>query len=327
MEVDNGSDVPIAWTIAESDIPIDKSVADIFQGHVANNPSGLAVSWNNEAWSYDALNIEANRVARLLRSSPYGVTKGQRVAFFMEQSVFPILAALAIVKAGGIYVPLDTSFPNNHVSYVLQDAGVKVLIHDDTTCERVMEFANDFDGKTLDLDLDLEKIAEQSPEDLDDVDLCGDSGFQVIYTSGSTGNPKGIELLHKGLIRLSMNTNWINITSATRYASMANYAFDASSFEIWSTLLNGGTIVVLPRSFVFTPRALKNFLVEQEITMMFITTQLFHFVARELPDAFSSLDQVVVGGEALSPEHAREVLEAGPPKRLTNGYGPAENTW
>ena len=327
MKFENGSDVPIAWTTAESDIPIDKSVVDIFQGHVGENPFALAVSWNNEEWSYDSLNMESNRIAHLLRSKQYGVTKGQRVAFFMEQSVYPILAALAIVKAGGTYVPLDTSFPDSHVAYVLKDAGVTVLIHDDTTCERVMALDDDVDVKKLDFDLDLEAIASQPESDLDDVQLSGDSSFQIIYTSGSTGKPKGIELLHKGFIRLSLNTNWINITPQTRYASMANYAFDASSFEIWSTLLNGGTIVVLPRSFALNPKSLKRFILEQNITMMFMTTQLFHFVARELPDAFSTLDQLVVGGEALSPEHAKEVLSAGPPKRLTNGYGPAENTW
>jgi non-ribosomal peptide synthetase component F len=258
-------------------------VVDIFQEHVTNNPSAIAARWNNEEWSYEALNVEANRIAHLLRSEEYGVTKGQRVAFFMEQSVYPVIAALAIVKAGGTYVPLDTSFPDHHIAYVLRDADVKVLIHDDATCERVVACANDFNGKKLDFDMDLQAIALQSDLDLDDVELCGDSSFQIIYTSGSTGKPKGIRTLHRGFIRLSVNSNWINITPQTRFANMANYAFDASSFEIWSTLLNGGTIVVLPRSFALNPKALKGFIVNQKITMMFITTQLFHFVARELP--------------------------------------------
>jgi acyl-coenzyme A synthetase/AMP-(fatty) acid ligase len=167
-------------------------VVDIFQEHVTNNPSAIAARWNNEEWSYEALNVEANRIAHLLRSEEYGVTKGQRVAFFMEQSVYPVIAALAIVKAGGTYVPLDTSFPDHHIAYVLRDADVKVLIHDDATCERVVACANDFNGKKLDFDMDLQAIALQSDLDLDDVELCGDSSFQIIYTSGSTGKPKGI---------------------------------------------------------------------------------------------------------------------------------------
>ena len=323
-----GLPVPDKWSSIVSYVPIDKSVVDIFEFYAANQPNSPAIRWGNEQWSYHSLNEQANRIANLLRSKEhYGIAKEEPVAFCMEQSAYPIIAALAIVKAGGCYVPLDPTFQQSHIEYVLQNTGANILIHDDTTADRCADLI-DFEGQFLDLDQDVDLILEQSSDNLKNLfGINGNSRFHIIYTSGSTGKPKGIEILHKGFIRLSLNTNWINITASSKFASMANYAFDASSFEIWSTLLNGAEIIVLPRSAALNPKSLKRFLRDNKVTQLFLTTQLFHFVARELPDAFGVLDQIVVGGEALSPEWCKAVLESGnPPKRLTNGYGPAENS-
>jgi amino acid adenylation domain-containing protein len=322
-----GLPVPEKWSSQVSYVPIDKSVVDIFEFYAAKQPGAPAIRWRNEQWSYDDLNEQANRIANLLRSRDFGIEKEEPVAFFMEQSAYPIIAALAIVKAGGSYVPLDPTFQQSHLEYVLQNTGAKILIHDDSTADRCAELT-EFDGRFIDLDRDVDLILSQPSENPKNIfGTDGKSRFHIIYTSGSTGKPKGIEILHEGFIRLSLNTNWINITSSSKFASMANYAFDASSFEIWSSLLNGAEIVILPRSAALNPRSLKRFLKDNKITQLFLTTQLFHFVAREVPDAFGTLDQIIVGGEALSPEWSRVVLESGsPPKRLTNGYGPAENS-
>jgi non-ribosomal peptide synthetase component F len=304
VNLEDGSDVPAAWTFSKSEIPIDKTVVDIFEEHVAKNPQAPAIRWSNQALTYDMLNKRANMIAHFLRSEEYGVKKGDSVAFFMEQSASPIIAALAIVKAGGTYIPLDPSFQNSHVKFVLEDTGAKAIICDETTWDRCMQ-GTPYGVNFLHLDEDVKSIETQPDTNPESCGVRPDTPFHVIYTSGSTGKPKGIEILHQGFIRLSLNTNWIKLTNKSKMASMANYAFDASSLEIWSTLLNGAEIVILPRSHALNPRSLKKFLLTQKITMMFITTQLFHFVARELPDAFATLDQVIVGGEALSPEWAK----------------------
>jgi non-ribosomal peptide synthetase component F len=303
-KAEEGSNVPAAWTFSKSEFPIGKTVIEIFEEVVVKDPQAPAIRWNNEVWTYDMLNKRANMIAHFLRSEEYGVKKGDPVAFFMEQSASPIIAALAIAKAGGTYIPLDPSFQNSHVNFVLEDTGAKVIVCDESTFERCMQgtpHGVDF----LHLDEDAESISSQPDTNPESCGVRPDSPFHIIYTSGSTGKPKGIEILHQGFVRLSLNTNWIKFTNKSKIASMANYAFDASSLEIWSSLLNGAEIIILPRSHALNPRSLKTFFLTHEITFMFITTQLFHFVAREMPDAFATLDQVCVGGEALSPEWAK----------------------
>jgi len=332
VKIQNGCEVPLEWTrgTSASKVPLEKSVVQIFEELVEQQPNAPAIQWDGETWTYHELNEKANRIAHLLRSEKYyGIEKEDAVGVFMEQSAYPVLAMLAIVKAGGSYVPLDPTFQDSHVSFVLKDTGANILIMDHTTYDRCTEIdVDDFSGEFLDLDEDLDLIMEQPTHNPENIfGINGTSRFHFIFTSGSTGKPKGIEILHQGFIRLSIHTNWVNVNASTKFGSMANYAFDASSFETWSTLLNGGEIVVVPRSLALNPTTLKRFLHNHQINMMFLTTQLFHLVAGELPDAFGCLDQIVVGGEALSPEWAKVVLSSeAPPKRLTNGYGPAENS-
>jgi len=189
MKVQDGCDVPMEWTSSASDVPIDKSVIDIFEEYASKYPEATAIRWNDEEWTYETLNMQANRIAHLLRSRDYGVKTEDPVAFFFEQSAYPVVAALAIVKAGGTYVPLDPSFQDSHVKYVLEDTGAKVLIHDDSTCDRCTTLAS-LTTQLLDFDVDQELIAEQPTTNPESTGIRGDSRFHIIYTSGSTGKRK-----------------------------------------------------------------------------------------------------------------------------------------
>src|ERR1700761_2734089 len=160
----------------------------------------------------------------------------------------------------------------------------------------------------------------------------------LIYTSGSTGRPKGTALTHRAIVRLVRETNYPRPGPGDRMGQAANISFDAATYEIWGPLLNGAAGVVVPRETALSPPALAALLRQQKISSQFLTTALFTKVARELPEAFAGLTDVLFGGEALDPAAPRAVLAtpttvatptttvAAAPRRLLHFYGPAEST-
>lgn len=148
----------------------------------------------------------------------------------------------------------------------------------------------------------------------------------ILYTSGSTGKPKGIEILARGVSRLVLATNYVQIDASDRVAQIASFSFDAAIFEVWGALLNGATIVIVPRRSALDPVELRAEIVRRGVTLMFLTTALFNLVANTCPDAFASLRCLLVGGDKLNAEAIRAALAAGPPRHLLNAYGPTEST-
>jgi amino acid adenylation domain-containing protein len=159
-----------------------------------------------------------------------------------------------------------------------------------------------------------------------DVRLPAESAAYVIYTSGSTGQPKGVAVPHRAVVRLVRETGYVRLGPGDRVAQVANVSFDAATWEIWGALLNGATVVVIPRDVVLSAPALAAALRGQEITALFLTTALFTRMAREVPDAFQGVRDLLFGGEAADPSAARAVLASRPPRRLLHVYGPTEST-
>src|SRR5206468_252556 len=143
--------------------------------------------------------------------------------------------------------------------------------------------------------------------------------------SGS-GTPKGVAVTHRAVCRLVLNADYVAVIPSDRIAQASNASFDAATFEIWGALLNGATVVGISREVALSPKELRAALREQRVTILFLTTALFNQVAREEPQAFSTLRHVLFGGEAVSPAWVRKVLSAGAPGRLLHVYGPTETT-
>ena len=148
----------------------------------------------------------------------------------------------------------------------------------------------------------------------------------VMYTSGSTGRPKGVGVPHRAINRLVSNTNYVKFDENDRVAQISNALFDAATFEIWGALLNGSRLVVLDKETALSPDELGQKLVDQQISIMFLTTALFNQMALSQPEIFSSLNYMVFGGEAMDARSVQCVLEQGKPRHLVNGYGPTEGT-
>ena len=303
------------WNATRTEYPRAVSLPELFTEVARERPEAPAVvGARGEVWSYGRLDEESNRLARRLRT--LGVRPEMAVGLSMERSPELILGILAIVKAGGVYVPLDASYPDERLRFMLEDTAARLVLVHAATRQRLASMAQVLD------------VEEERTEDAQalDVRVAAASLAYVIYTSGSTGRPKGVAVPHQAIVRLVRATNYAHLGPGDRTAHVANISFDAATWEIWGALLNGGAVAVIPRETMLDPPAFAAALREQRVTSMFLTSALFTRMSREVPDAFEPLSELLVGGEAVDPVAARTALAGRPPCRLLNVYGPTEST-
>lgn len=311
--------VDAAWNGETSVYPRDAGLAELFEAQVEAEPDAVAIRCGAERLSYEELDRRACRLAHALAAM--GVREESPVAVYMGQRVEQIVAQVALVKLAATYVPIDPEYPRERRELMLADAGVVAVVTDRLTCEGPPPGGR----PTICVDRDAADIAAL-PGELLGARTGGLGRTHILYTSGSTGKPKGIEIVARAICRLVLNTDYVQFEARDRVAQVANFSFDAAIFEVWGALLNGASLVLLPRSTILDPPVFRAALIESRVSVMFLTTTLFDLVAETCPDAFAGLKYLLVGGERLHPQTLRAVLECSPPRFLVNGYGPTENT-
>ncbi|MED1960753.1 condensation domain-containing protein, partial [Brevibacillus formosus] len=219
-----------------SDYPRDKTVPQLFAETAAQYPNRIAVVAGEEQLTYAELEAKANQLANYLQKQ--GVEKGTFVGLCVERSSDMLVGMLGILKAGGAYVPLDPAYPQERLAFMLADAQISILL----TQEHLADRWQGQELSILNLDLAEEKWTEESTV-APQVDMSADSLAYVIYTSGSTGTPKGVLVVHRGIVRLIKNTNYVTITEEDVFLQASTVSFDAATFEIWGALLNGAKLV------------------------------------------------------------------------------------
>ncbi len=306
------------WNQTTTDYGRDLCLQQILETQVSQHPDAVVVVQGKEEFTYRELNERANQLAHYLRE--HGVGLDVRVGVLLERSVNFIVALLGIIKAGGTYVPLDGTYPKQRLQFMLEDAGVRLLL----TERNQPEVATDA-TEVVYLDHAAELLANMSSENLENVNRAEDLAY-VMYTSGSTGQPKGVAVTQRAINRLVRNTEYATLESSDRLGQTSNVSFDAATFEIWGALLHGATLVVLPKETVLSPLELKREIAKQKISVMFLTTALFNQMAQSVPEAFASLRYLIFGGEASDAQAVKRVVDRGKPQHLLNGYGPTEGT-
>ncbi|HEX5884419.1 MAG TPA: amino acid adenylation domain-containing protein [Pyrinomonadaceae bacterium] len=305
-----------AWNQTQIEYERDQCVHQLVELQAARRPDALAVVYGEKQISYGELNRRTNQLARYLRR--HGVGLETRVGVLMQRSADWIVALLGILKAGGVYVPLDGSYPAQRLRFMVEDAEVKLLLTENGQPE--IDAA-----EVVNLDQAWEQLATENAENLENVALAENLAY-LMYTSGSTGQPKGVGVTHQAINRLVRNTNYVKFEESDRVAQTSNASFDVATFEIWGALLNGSRLVVLEKDTVLSPTELGRQLVDQQISVLFLTTALFHLMAQSRPEIFASLTYVIFGGDAADAQFVQRVLERGKPRHLVNGYGPTEGT-
>src|ERR1700704_4468119 len=306
------------WSGTSTDYPRTSSVVTLFESVVGENPDDIALVQGDTELTYGELNKRANRLAHRLRLA--GVTLETLVPCCLPRSIEMIVAFLAVPKTGAPYMPIDPSYPEARRNLMLEDAGRGVVL---TNSWLAPSFQSAEPTQIV--------IAEDEPAAVSDREenpqqVAGPTNLAyVMYTSGSTGRPKGVMVEHRGIVRLVRDTNYCRFGPNETFLQFAPPSFDASTFEIWGALLNGGRLVLMPQetsSLEDLLRAVRQY----GVTTLWLTAGLFHLMVDEHPGGLRSLRQLLAGGDVLSARHSRIFLEHAPETTLINGYGPTENT-
>ncbi|MGC7102170.1 amino acid adenylation domain-containing protein, partial [Amycolatopsis lurida] len=292
------------------------SVPEEFSARAAANPDALAISSPDLTLTYGELDRTANRLAHQLRA--LGVGPESVVALLMRRSADLLVAALAVLKAGGAYLPLDTRQPDARLVFQLTEARVQVVVRD---AESVREAV--FQGRDVVTTGVGNWFADQD-DSAPAVVVEPDRIACVLYTSGSTGTPKGVASTHANIADLAADECW-RTGSQERVLFHSSHAWDASTLEWWVPLLNGGQVVVAPPGQLEIGE-LCRLITTHRITGIWLTSGLFSLIAEEAPESLASVREVRTGGDVVSPQAVARVTAACPDLVVTNGYGPTEST-
>ncbi|MFF2076847.1 amino acid adenylation domain-containing protein [Kitasatospora sp. NPDC058162] len=283
------------------------AVPELFEARAAATPEAVALVAGDTELTYAELNARANGLA--LRLVEAGVTAETPVALLLERSAALVVALLAVLKAGGTYVPLDDAQPQERLEAVLADAGARLAISDRSHPALA--------------GLTTLSVGEETADNLE-LTVADSQLAYVMHTSGSTGKPKGIGITHRSIVDLALGGAFARESHA-RVAVHSPTAFDASTYEFWTPLLSGGRLVIAPPGRLGIAE-LADLLDRQRVSGAFITVGLFNVLATEAPQTFAGMREVWTGGDIASPTAMRRALEACPGLRVVHVYGPTETT-
>jgi len=307
----------VAWNRTATHIP-DRCVHELFEEEADRSPDAAALEFRGRPIAYGALNRAANRVAHWLNAR--GIGRESAVGVCAERAPEAIVGILGVLKAGGAYVPIDPDDPPRRLERLMRSAGVSIVLGTEGSAARLTRPG----VETLCLDTPAGLLAAQPDSNPKNHASPGNLAY-IMFTSGSTGSPKGVCVEHRSIVRLVRNTNYARFGREERFLHFAPLSFDASTFEIWGSLLNGARLVIFPEAKA-TLEELGAAIQRHRITTLWLTAGLFHQMVDLQLDAFGSVHQLLAGGDVLSVPHVRRVLERWPQCRMINGYGPTETT-
>ncbi|MDJ0728709.1 MAG: amino acid adenylation domain-containing protein [Crocosphaera sp.] len=294
-------------------------VHHLFEKQVNQTPEAVAIVYKNEQLTYQELNQKANQLAHYLQS--LGIKLEEKIGVCIERSPLMVIAILAILKAGGTYVPLDPAYPSERLAFMLEDVECSLLLSQNHLLEQLPV---DNIKQVIDIESEWEKISQYSSENLA-VNITVDHLAYIIYTSGSTGKPKGTEVPHRSFIGFMFGVDYIDLNPNNIWLQHSSISWDALTLELWPPLLYGGCCVLYPGN-IPTPEELSNIIKEKRINILWLTSAFFNLVIDTIPEALLGVKQLITGGESLSVDHVRRAVELLPKTQIVNGYGPSECT-
>ena len=294
--------------VDSSYIDFNNTILDSFKKAVKDYPNNYAVVFKENKYTYKEIDLLSNKLGNELIS--FGIKKEDVVSILIKKSEYIVIASLDVIKSGAAYQPLDPTYPEERLNFMVKDSNAKVLILD-----RDLDSIIDFKGKKIYTD----EINSFSNDKDTNIKLNPNDLFILLYTSGSTGNPKGVMLEHGNINTfVSFYKHEYDVTSFSRMAAYASYGFDADMMDLYPALASGAAVYVIPEELRLDLVKLGDFYNENKITHSLITTQVGRQFATEIDVKY--LKHFFVGGEKLVP------IE--PPKNyiLHNAYGPTEGT-
>ncbi|KST65076.1 non-ribosomal peptide synthetase [Mastigocoleus testarum] len=312
----------VEWNDTAYYYPKHKCIHQLFEEQVEKTPDALAVVFESESLTYEQLNQRANQLAHHLQS--LSVKPEVLVGICVERSIEMVVGLLGILKAGGAYVPLDPNYPQERLSYMLEDSAVGVLI----TQSSLVESLPEHNARVVCLDSDWGATEQQSKENID-VGVNSDHLAYVIYTSGSTGKPKGVMIQHNNVMALLHGFEQVaQKVEFSNSTSVCSYSFDLCVWELFSSLCFGQTLHILDLETLTNPKDFADYLIAHNIHTTYIPPALLQNVAIELEKYNQSLalNRILVGVEPIKQVTLESFYNMSPEIRIVNGYGPTETT-
>ncbi|MGB0523517.1 MAG: amino acid adenylation domain-containing protein [Flammeovirgaceae bacterium] len=298
------------------------TLVEVFEQQVEASPDAIALTFEGESMTYEALNAQANQLAHYLQDK--GIQQNSRVAMCMDRSPLMIVGMMGILKAGATYIPISTEQPSSKVQFILKDAAVAAVLTQQAYHEKLQG-----EREIPIITMDDEPVYGQAPT----VNLAPfplETLAYIIYTSGSTGTPKGVMVSHLSLIdRLQVEMSLVEADHSMVTCFLTNYAFDVSLLEIFLPLLCGGKIAISPSHTTHTLEDKLAICLEQQVSILQGTPSFFSaFMELVRPGIAQqlALATICIGGESLTASLAQQIKSKLPAVRLNNHYGPTETT-
>jgi len=309
----------------EADFPLPRCLHECFKEQAMAVPDLPAVSCRGESMTYRELDRRSDALARILRVK--GVGRSSIIGIMAERSIPMLTAMLAVMKAGGAYMPIDPYYPEERILYMLEDSGAE-LVFMNVEYSRVLDFLPD---SLQMLDIEDETLFSGGGDAFVPLPQDSSDPMYVIYTSGSTGQPKGVMVPHRSFYNFghSLKTYYKEqYGEGDRCLSLTNISFDVSVAELFMPLMFGACTVLYPEPKLLDPRRIAEVIVEERVTFAYLPPSLLKEVARQLEQSASEivLDKMLVGVEPIQDETLELYTKLNPDIRIMNGYGPTEAT-
>jgi amino acid adenylation domain-containing protein len=294
----------------------------LFEQQVQHTPAAIAVVFQDRQLTYQELNTQANQLASHLRS--LGVTAETLVGICIDRSLDMLVGLLGILKAGGVYIPLDPAYPRERLTFMLADSQAAVIVTQQSLVEQLEPLLPNDRSVLVCLDRDREIITTQSDENLLDV-IAGDNLAYIIYTSGSTGKPKGVQIAHQSLSNLlnSMQTD-LKVTASETFLAVTTISFDIAALELYLPLIVGAKLILVSRDTAVDGNKLLAEISSSGATVMQSTPATWQMLIGCGLSANHRLKQILSGGEALPRRLSQQLLAVS--DEVWNVYGPTETT-
>lgn len=305
----------------KTDYPAEKTIVDLFEEQVEKTPGHIAVAFEGRRFTYKELNERANQLAHYLRDH-YGIRPGDIVSVMMDRSEWMIIGLLGILKAGGIYLPIDITYPQNRIDYIIKDSGCRVVLIKDEIQNSIgmtkTQEPGEKHSKLRMVDITT-ALAEEKGNPVHTA--TGHDLAYVIYTSGSTGLPKGVMIEHSGFVNMSLDQiKTFGVMESERVLQFASLSFDASLSEIFMAFFQGATLVLIRKETISNMESFVKYVEEQGVTV--VTLPPFYLDSLDR-DGLKTLKTIITAGE---PAIVRDAVYYSRRKQYFNAYGPTETS-
>ena len=313
----------LIWRLFLGDLMSWKDLDNVphgFQIAVTRKPNSVAIRNARQSLSYSELDARAEMLRGQLTAA--GVEQGSLAGVLLDRSVSAITSFLAVLKAGGAFVPLDPNSPQQSVLDIVQRHKLACVVSNSATLRRLPRLAA---AAVPVIDADASPVMSFKSEPIQAAKVSGWDPACVMFTSGSTGEPKGVVIPHRAIVRLVKEPSYMRFSDDQIFLQSSPLGFDASIFEIWGALLNGAELVV-PRAGLLSFGEIAAAIEEQGVTTLFLTSGLFNLMIDQCPESLRRLRTLIAGGDVMSPTHVAKAASLLDPGHFIVAYGPTENT-